>query len=164
MAPEAADAELPAIEPAPVAAPVTAAPPPAAQAEVAAPVASSATVRKPAVRTPRPARAARVTHAARATGPMNWAIQLGAYTQRSAVQQNWAMIARTVRAVAGQPSPILSSITVNGRVMYRLSIDGFAEFNDAETTCYDLRAQRLQCIVRRRATLGTIEPLDAKKN
>jgi hypothetical protein len=157
------------IEPAPVAAPVTAAPPPTAQVALAAPVASPATARKPAARKPavrtlRPARAARVKHAARAVGPMNWAIQLGAYNQKAAAQENWAVIARTVRAVAGRPLPILSSITVNGKVMYRLSIDGFAEFNDAETTCYDLRAQRLRCIVRRRATLGTIEPLNAKKN
>lgn len=168
----AADAELPAIEPAPAPAreqtiepaqmqqPTTQVP---SVAPAAGPVHAPKQAAKRAVHPARPARAerlARANHPARAALPTDWAIQLGAYNQKAVATDSWDKMARTVRAVAGRVVPVISTITVNGNVMYRLSIDGFAAFNDAETTCFDLREQRLQCIVRRRSTLGSIEALN----
>lgn len=89
--------------------------------------------------------------------PMDWVIQLAAYGSVSSARENWSKIRTSVLANIGISNVLVSSFNGNPKKVFRLAVGSFSDFSGAETACHDLRAQGLQCIVRRSASIGTIE-------
>lgn len=86
-----------------------------------------------------------------------WVIQLAAHGNVSSARENWIKIKAPVMANIGIDNVMISSFGGSLKKIYRLAVGSFADFSAAETACHDLRAQGLQCIVRRSASLGAIE-------
>lgn len=76
-----------------------------------------------------------------------WVVQLGAYDSVAVAREKWDGISRRNGLIAGM-SAINSSVTVDGRLYYRLAVGGFADRSGADGLCRAIRAQGSSCFVR----------------
>ncbi len=137
----------PGTQPLAYAAPALAAPPPMTEAPAApaAPVApSTAVASMPNVPHPIQVPAPPMTVPANAAGV---AVQLGALPSRPAAVAEWRrLVAKIPGAFAGH-RPKISSVTHDGRVLWRLRTDGFADIASATAFCGKARAAGAACTI-----------------
>ena len=72
--------------------------------------------------------------------------QVGAFPTVALAQESWSVLAAAHPALAGL-SPQLNPVTLNGRIIYRSQVAGFASRAGASSFCRTLRAAGSDCFV-----------------
>jgi hypothetical protein len=75
--------------------------------------------------------------------------QIGAFATREAAERAWGDIAGLFPTLVAGKTMRIDPVTVNGAVMYRSAIAGFADAADAQALCARLMASSQTCFVRR---------------
>lgn len=89
-------------------------------------------------------------HAALPVGPVasgRSVVQLGAFSSRSNVAAAWERYAAKYPSLRGR-TPATARLSVNGAMVYRLSVSGFDSSRDAHGFCSSLKRSGANCFVR----------------
>jgi D-alanyl-D-alanine carboxypeptidase len=77
-------------------------------------------------------------------------VQLGAFSSKANLNAAWSRYVRNHAALRNR-TPATARLTVNGKVVYRLSVSGFASGGDARNFCMSLKNKGGNCFVRNSA-------------
>ncbi|MEP7316643.1 MAG: SPOR domain-containing protein [Sphingomicrobium sp.] len=112
---------------------------------------------EPVVSEPAPAKFVRASsakptfrHAALPVGPVasgRAVVQLGAFSSRSNVASAWARFAAKYPSLRDR-TPATARLSVNGAMVYRLSVSGFDSSREAQGFCSSLKRTGANCFVR----------------
>ena len=116
-------------------------PTPTAPAPVASAPAHSAAKVAAATPVATPASTPAATHAA---GPV---VQLGALATEAGAKQEWQRLSKHYADLLGSHSPVIASVTRDGKTMWRLRVAGFSDIAAAHALCNKLKAAGGQCMV-----------------
>jgi cell division septation protein DedD len=85
-------------------------------------------------------------HAAKATGPGRFVVQLGAFNSASGVERAWASAYK--RFGFNGHTPLSTTVKMRGGTFHRLSVAGFQSHNDATKVCKTVKSRGGVCFVR----------------
>ncbi|WP_432769287.1 MAG: SPOR domain-containing protein [Sphingopyxis sp.] len=88
--------------------------------------------------------------------PSGWAVQLGAYDSLGIAKEKWSLLKKRNGMLAGFPASSHAA-TVKGRAFHRLTVNGLASRDDAQSLCRQLKAQGQVCFVRQMGGSETIK-------
>jgi outer membrane protein len=88
--------------------------------------------------------------------PAGWVLQLGAFETLSAATAHWNRIRSMAGGTTSRPGTraAVFRIELSGRMLFRLIVLGFGEWQNAETECLSLKHAGAACIVKKSSHFG----------
>ena len=94
-----------------------------------------------------PKAAAAAPKAAKASVSGKYVVQLGAFASPASAKASWAKLSGKAGSLASK-NAVTASVSVKGKTLHRLAVQGFATLADAQAACQQVKSAGGQCFTR----------------